>query len=60
MFRIVFKFAIKFSFARIFLSLFTHSRCLKPVLNVFIVLNTKEDVLKNMGTQTVAGPHWLW
>jgi len=23
------------------------------------VLNTKEDILKNVANQTVAGPHWL-
>ncbi len=23
------------------------------------MLNTKEDILKNVGNQTVAGPHWL-
>ncbi len=28
-------------------------------INFFIVLNTKEDILKNMGNQTVAGPHLL-
>ncbi len=29
-------------------------------INLFHVLNTKEDILKNMENQTVAGPHWLW
>ncbi len=26
-------------------------------INFFLVLNTKEDILKNLGNQTVAGPH---
>ncbi len=29
-------------------------------INFFFVLNTKEDILKNVGNQTAAGPHWLW
>ncbi len=28
-------------------------------INFFLVLNTK-GILKNVGNQTVAGPHWLW
>ncbi len=27
-------------------------------INLFIVLNTKEDILNNMENQTVAGPLW--
>ncbi len=26
-------------------------------INFFLVLNTKEDILKNVDSQTVAGPH---
>ncbi len=37
------------------LSLFTQSCCTKPVLIIILVLNTKEDILKNVGNQTVAG-----
>ncbi len=33
---------------------------LKNVLIYILVPNTKEDILKNVGNQTVAGPHWLW
>ncbi len=29
-------------------------------INFCLVLNTKEDILKNVGNQTVAGPHWFW
>ncbi len=28
-------------------------------INVFLVLNTKYDILKNVGNQTVAGPHQM-
>jgi len=35
-----------------FLSLFTHPHCFKN----FFFLNTKEDILKNVGNQTVDGP----
>ncbi len=41
----------------IILSLFTPLCCTKPVLIFVLVLNTKEDILKNVGNQTVAGPH---
>jgi len=27
-------------------------------MNFFLLLNTKEDILKNVGNQTVNGPHW--
>ncbi len=42
---------------RIILSLFNPLCCTKPVLIFVLVLNTKEDILKNVGNQTVAGPH---
>ncbi len=29
-------------------------------IHLFLELNTKEDILDNLGNQTVAGPHWLW
>ncbi len=29
-------------------------------INFFLVLNTKEDILKNVGNQKFAGPHWIW
>ncbi len=32
---------------------------LKNVLIFILVLNTKEDILKNVGNQTVAGSQWL-
>ncbi len=32
---------------------------LKNVLICILVLNTKEDILKNVGNQTVAGPQWF-
>ncbi len=32
---------------------------LKNVLIFILVLNTKEDILKNVGNQTVAGLQWL-
>ncbi len=38
----------------VFLTLFTHSQ---SCINFFNVLNTKDDILKNVGNQTVAGPH---
>ncbi len=28
-------------------------------VNVFILLNIEEDILKNECNQTVDGPHWL-
>jgi len=28
-------------------------------MNFFLLLNTKEDILKNMVNQTVDGPYWL-
>ena len=28
-------------------------------MNFFLLLNTKEDILKNVSNQTVDGPHWL-
>jgi len=28
-------------------------------MNFFLLLNTKEDLLKNVSNQTVDGPHWL-
>ncbi len=27
--------------------------------NFFLMLNIKEDILKNAGNQTVDGPYWL-
>ncbi len=32
---------------------------LKNVLICILVPNTKDDILKNVGNQTVAVPHWL-
>ncbi len=32
---------------------------LKNLYIFILVLNTKEDILKNVGNQTVAGPQWL-
>jgi len=32
-------------------------KLLQTCLNVFVLLNTKEDILKNVVNQTVAGPH---
>ncbi len=32
---------------------------LKNVIIFIFVLNTKEDILKNVGNQIVAGPQWL-
>ncbi len=26
----------------------------------FLLLNTKEDILKNVDNRTVVGPHWLY
>ncbi len=40
----------------LFLSLFTHMLS-QTCINFFLVLNTKEGILKNVGNQTVAGPH---
>ncbi len=28
-------------------------------MNLFLLLNTKEGILKNVGNQTVDGSHWL-
>jgi len=28
-------------------------------MSFFLLLNTKEDILKNVSNQTVDGPHWL-
>jgi len=28
-------------------------------MSFFVLLNTKEDILKNAGNQTVDGSHWL-
>ncbi len=39
-----------------FVIIYSLTCCPKPVLNFFHVLNTKEDILKNVGNQTVAGP----
>ncbi len=33
---------------------------LKNLLIFILVLKTKEDILKNVGNQTVAGPQWLF
>ncbi len=38
----------------VFLSLFTLSQ---TCIRFFLVLNTKDDILKDVGKQTVAGPH---
>ncbi len=32
---------------------------LKTCMSFFLVLNTKEDILKNVGNEAVAGSHWL-
>ncbi len=40
--------------------IYSLSCCTEPVLIFILVLNTKEDILENVGNQTVAGPHWLW
>jgi len=32
---------------------------LKTHMSLFLLLNTKEDHLKNVGYQTVDSPHWL-
>ncbi len=43
-----------------FLSSVKHKKnILKNGLIFILVLNTKEDILKNVGNQTVAGPQWL-
>ncbi len=39
------------------LSLFTRCHVVPNPLICILVLNTKEDILKNVGNQTVAGPH---
>ncbi len=40
--------------------IYSPSSCSKPVWGFFFHLfNTKEDILKNVGNQTVAGNHWL-
>ncbi len=36
----------------------THTQVF-PNLYEFLLLNTKEDILKNVGNQTLSGPHWL-
>ncbi len=37
-----------------------HISCVaKHIINFILVLNTIEDILKNVGNQTVAGPQWL-
>ncbi len=41
------------------LSLFTHM-LYQTCIHFILVLNTKEDILNNVGNQTVAGSHWLW
>ncbi len=28
-------------------------------MSFFLLLNTKQDILKNVGNQTFAGSHWL-
>ncbi len=43
----------------LFLSLFTRSHVVPNLYSFFLVLNTKYDILNNLGNQTVAGPHWL-
>ena len=42
-----------------FLSLFIHSHVVPNLqfIDFFLVLHTKEDILKNLDNQTVAGPH---
>ncbi len=37
--------------------IYSLSCCTKSVLIFIIVLNTKEDILKNVSNQTGAGPH---
>jgi len=47
---------------KIILSSFNHLLTLKLFkicMNVFLLLNTKEDILKNVGNQKVYGPYWL-
>ncbi len=42
----------------VFLSLYLLIHILSQTcINLFLVLNTKEGILKNVGSQTVAGPH---
>ncbi len=33
---------------------------LQTCMIFFLLLNTEEDILKNVGNQTVDGPQWLW
>ncbi len=40
------------------LSSLTHLHVV-PNLYEFLILNIKEDILKNAGNQIVDGPHWL-
>ncbi len=40
-------------------SSFTHSQVFQAYMSFFLLLNTKEDILENVGNQTVDGTHWL-
>jgi len=39
---------------------FTRPELFKTCKSFFLLLNTKEDVLKNVSNQTLQGPHWLF
>jgi len=42
------------------ISSFTHQQVVsKPCMSFFLLLNTKEDMLNNVGNQTFDGPHRL-
>ncbi len=42
------------------LSSYTHPQVIPNLQDFFLLLlNTKEDILKNVGNQTVAGNYWL-
>ncbi len=38
---------------------FTFRLCIHLNMNVFVLLNTEEDILKNVGNRAVLGLHWL-
>jgi len=42
------------------LSLFTHPEVVSTCMRVFLLLNTKEYILKNVGNQTVDGHHGIF
>jgi len=39
--------------------IYSPSSCSKHVRFFFLLLNTKEDILKNVGNQTVDGSNWF-